>query len=186
MKSRTIKTIKYISIFCSSRDGNDILLKNIAYDSGVLLSRKFGIIYGGTNIGLMNDFANGVLSNNGEIIGVITKHFKNVGIMHTGIKNMIIVPTMHHRKKIIYKLSDIFLIFPGGFGTLDEMFEVITWKQLCIIDKPIIMFNYNGFFNKLIDYLKDLTKAGFIDVNFFEIVTICNSYKELSDYFHIE
>ena len=174
---------EYISIFCGSRIGNDPLLRKIAYDFGYLLSTKYNLIYGGTNIGLMNDFANGVLNNKGKIIGIITENFKNSGIMHEGLTKCILVPDMHKRKIEIYKRADYFLVFPGGYGTLDEIFEVITWKQLGLINQPVVIFNYNGFFTTLFNHLENTSMAGFTDSNIYEIVDICQNYDELRHYF---
>jgi hypothetical protein len=173
------KTKPLISIFCGSRIGNDLELLDFAYQFGKTISKKYGLIYGGTNIGLMNSFANGVLDSNGEILGVITEKFKNEGIMHNGVENMIITSNMHERKKIIYDLADIFIIFPGGLGTLDETFEVLTWKQLNIIDKPIFIFNYKGFFNDLFNFLDNINNYGFIDKNANELYSVHNNYKDI-------
>ncbi len=173
------KTKPLISIFCSSRLGNNQELLDLAYQFGKIISEKYGLIYGGTNIGLMNAFANGVLENKGEIIGVITKKFKNDAIMHKGVLNMLVTSNMHERKKIIYDLADVFVVFPGGLGTLDETFEVLTWKQLNIIDKPVLIFNYNGFFDGLFKFLDDINNFGFTDNNVDKLYKVANNYKEL-------
>jgi len=173
------KTKPLISIFCGSRLGNNQELLEFAYQFGKIISKKYGLIYGGTNIGLMNAFANGVLESKGEIFGVITKKFENDGIMHKGVLNMLITSDMHERKKKIYDLADVFVVFPGGLGTLDETFEVLTWKQLNIIDKPVLIFNYNGFFDMLFKFLNDINNYGFTDTNVNKLYKVVNNYKEL-------
>jgi len=173
------KTKPIISVFCGSRIGSNQELLDFAYQFGKVISKKYGLIYGGTNVGLMNACANGVLENNGEIYGIITEKFKDDGIMHNGVKKMIVTQNMHERKKKIYDLADIFIVFPGGLGTLDETFEILTWKQLNIIDKPILIFNYKGFFNGLFRFLDDINNYGFIDKNVDKLYTVVNDYREL-------
>lgn len=168
-----------ISIFCGSRNGNNQELLDLAYQFGKVISKNYGLIYGGTNIGLMNAFANGVLESKGEIHGIITEKFKNEGMMHKGVENMIVTSNMHERKMRIYDIANIFIVFPGGLGTLDETFEVLTWKQLNIIDKPILIFNYKGFFNGLFRFLDDINNYGFTDKNIDRLYTVVNDYKEL-------
>lgn len=168
-----------ISVFCGSRIGSNQELLDFAYQFGKVISNKYGLIYGGTNIGLMNAFATGVLDNNGEIYGVITEKFKNDGIMHHGVNKMIVTQNMHERKKKIYDLADIFVVFPGGLGTLDETFEILTWKQLCIINKPIFIFNYKGFFNGLFSFIENINNYGFTDNNVDKLYTVINDFKEL-------
>lgn len=173
------KTKPLISVFCGSRIGNNKELFDFAYQFGKVISKKYGLIYGGTNIGLMNAFANGILDAKGEIYGIITEKFKDDGIMHNGVEKMIVTSNMHKRKKKIYDLADIFIVFPGGLGTLDETFEVLTWKQLNIIDKPIFIFNYKGFFNGLFSFLDDINHYGFTDNNVDKLYTVVNDFKEL-------
>lgn len=170
---------KYISIFCGSRNGNDPNLVKLAFELSYRISNKYGLIYGGTNIGLMNAFANGALNNNGELIGVITEQFKIDGIMHTDVVNMITAPDMHKRKEEIYKRADIYLVFPGGFGTLDELFEILTWKSLNLLDKPIIIFNYKGFFDYLILFLNNSLTDGFITDKMNDLFVIIDDFDEL-------
>lgn len=172
---------KYISIFCGSRDGSDSNLVKLAFELSHLISNKYGLIYGGTNIGLMNAFANGALSNNGEVIGVITEQFRIDGIMHAGVINMITTTDMHKRKAEIYKLADIYLVFPGGFGTLDELFEILTWKSLNLLDKPIIIYNYKGFFDYLILFLNNSFSTGFITDKMNDLFVVVNDLEELQN-----
>ncbi len=174
-----MRTKPLISVFCGSRIGNNKELLDHAYQFGKVISQKYGLIYGGTNIGLMNAFANGVLDNKGEIYGIITEKFKNEGIMHNGVVKMIVTSNMHERKKKIYDLADIFVVFPGGLGTLDETFEILTWKQLNIINKPILIFNYIGFFNGLFRFLDDINKNGFSDKNVDKLYTVVNDFRDL-------
>lgn len=175
------KTKPLISIFCGSRNGNNPELINIAYEFGATISTKFGLIYGGTNIGLMNAFANGVIDNDGDIYGIITEKFKSEGIMHNGVKKMIIATNMHDRKRKIYDLADVFVVFPGGLGTLDETFEILTWKHLNIFDKPILFFNYHGFFNGLFKLIEDIKKKEFIDFNTDKLYSTFDNFKDLID-----
>ena len=177
---------KYISIFCGSRNGNNPKLLSLAYEFGMYISNNYGLVYGGTNIGLMNAFAEGVLKGNGNIIGVITEQFINAGIMHEGVSNMIISADMHKRKADIYNIADIYVVFPGGLGTLDELFELLTWKSLNILNKPVLLFNYDGYFNNLLLFLEHVKLTGFIDPELNKLFVVCERYEDLKHMLEIK
>ncbi len=155
--------LKRIGVFCGAKIGTHESYKDLA----VSLGRKFadqgiGLVYGGAKIGLMGAIADSVIRNGGNVIGIIPKQILELEVAHTGLSELIKVEGMHERKKAIYDHSDSFLALPGGFGTLDELFEVLTWNQLSIHKKPVHVLNLSGFFNNLLLHLDHLVKEGFL------------------------
>jgi len=151
--------INNIGIFCGSNPGNDSQFRYEAENLGrILAERNITMIYGGGNIGLMKYIANAVLKNNGKVIGVITNHLADKELAHQEVKTMIHVDTMQQRKAKMTELSDAFIAMPGGFGTLEELFEVITLNQLELITKPVGILNVNGFYNHLKAQMEHMVK----------------------------
>jgi uncharacterized protein (TIGR00730 family) len=152
-----------IAVFCGSSYGNDPIYEQHAKDLGTLLAENnITVVYGGGNTGLMGVVANAALEHNGKVIGVIPEMLKDRERHHTGITELRIVPDMHTRKKIIYELSDAAIVLPGGNGTLDEMFEMITWNALTIHHKKIILLNTAGYYNALIAHINHMQVNGFL------------------------
>lgn len=155
--------MKSICVFCGSNKGFDKVHSEKAANLGKLLAKKdITLIYGGGNIGLMGVMADACLSENGKVIGVITQKLLDIEVAHKGLTQMHIVETMSERKLLMEKLSDAFVILPGGYGTLDELFEMITLNQLNIIRKPIGIINIKGFFDPLILLIENSINEGFI------------------------
>lgn len=155
--------MKRISVFCGSSSGtNDIYEKHAFRLGQTLAERQIGLVYGGTNVGLMNSVANGALSRGGEVTGVLPVFINNVGIAHKEITKLILVETMHERKTRMNELSDGVIALPGGFGTLEEFFEALTWGQLGLHHKPVGILNVNGFYNSLIGLTKTMVNEGFL------------------------
>jgi uncharacterized protein (TIGR00730 family) len=146
-----------------------------------LANNKRKLVYGGGDCGLMGEVANGALSSGGEVIGVFPRHLNRIEVEHKGLSRMFLVDSMHERKFIMYQNSDVFVILPGGFGTLDEMFEVITWRQIELHTKPVIIFNHNGYWTKLIELMEHIIDAKFAKPNTREFFQVVNTEKELSD-----
>ena len=154
---------KSIAVFCGSNSGNDPIYTQHAKDIGILLAEKnITVVYGGGNTGLMGVVANAVLQEGGKVIGVIPELLKNIERQHKGLTALHIVADMHTRKKMMYELSDAAIILPGGNGTLDEMFEMITWNALTIHNKKIILLNTAGFYNALIGHINQMQVQGFL------------------------
>jgi uncharacterized protein (TIGR00730 family) len=121
-----------------------------------------GLVYGGGNVGLMGAVADGALSQNGEVIGVIPKSLMEKELGHGGVTELHVVTSMHERKQMMVDLSDGFIALPGGFGTLDELFETLTWLQLSFHDKPVGLLNVGGFFDGLIEFIDHMSRSGFL------------------------
>jgi uncharacterized protein (TIGR00730 family) len=155
--------MKSISVFCGSKTGNDPIYKDIAYQLGETLALKnFTLIYGGAKVGLMGKLADGALENNGEVIGVLPQFLKNKEILHDKLTQLILVETMHERKIKMHELSDAVIVLPGGYGTMDEFFEMITWSQLQLHTKPIALLNINGYYENIIKHADKMMQEGFL------------------------
>lgn len=152
-----------IAVFCGSSYGDDPIYEQHAKDLGSLLAENnITVVYGGGNTGLMGAVANAALAQHGKVIGVIPEILKDRERHHTAITDLRIVADMHTRKKIMYELSDAAIILPGGNGTLDEMFEMITWNALTIHNKKIILLNTAGYYNALIAHINNMQAHGFL------------------------
>jgi hypothetical protein len=155
--------MKSVSVFCGSSEGNDAEIVHQAVELGVeLAKRSIDLVYGGAKVGLMGKVADAVLENNGKVIGVIPSFLKSKEIFHDRIDELIIVESMHERKMCMSDLSDGIIALPGGFGTLEELFEMVTWGQLGLHQKPIGILNVNGFFNELLTFLDSMVAKGFL------------------------
>lgn len=155
--------MKRITIFCGSSFGTEKVYEEQAYLVGKTLAReKIGLVYGGAKIGLMGAVANGVLENEGIAIGVLPTFLKKVEIAHEGLSELILVETMHQRKTKMDELSDGTIALPGGFGTLEEFFEMLTWAQLGLHKKPVALLNINGFYDDLLSFIQTMVDKGFL------------------------
>lgn len=156
-------TIQSVAVFCGSRLGHNILFMKHAEELGKLIAvLNLKLIYGGGSKGLMGIVADSVLDNGGQVMGVIPKVLVEWEHQHEGLTELTIVPDMHSRKKMMYDLCDAAIVLPGGFGTLDEFFEMLTWNQLKLHDKNIYILNSAGFYNHLHKHLQLLQKEDFL------------------------
>ncbi len=144
--------MKSICVFCGSSKGRKVIYSEIAVRLGeTLASRNISLVFGGGKIGLMGLLADSCMSNGGSVTGIIPKFLSKDEIAHDGISELIVVESMHDRKLKMSQLADGFIALPGGFGTLEELCEILTWVQLDIINKPIGILNIEGYFDHLID-----------------------------------
>jgi len=156
-------TMKSICVFCGSSVGRQKSYTDKARSFGKLIAKNnYRLVYGGGNIGLMREIADAVLESGGEVTGVMPGLIAKNEIVHTGLTNLHIVDTMHERKALMAELSDAFVAMPGGFGTIDEMFEIMTWNQLEIISKPTALFNINGYFDHLLAFVDYAVNEKFV------------------------
>ncbi len=155
--------MKKLCVFCGSAEGFSPLYIEMARNLGSLMAKNdVALVYGGATIGVMGAIADSVLENGGTVIGVIPKTLVDYEIAHRGLSELHIVEGMHERKKMMYDKSDTFLSLPGGMGTLDEMFEILTWSQLKLHSKSCFVYNFQGFYDSLLEYLNHAHKEGFI------------------------
>lgn len=176
-------TIKSIAVFCGSKTGvNPLFAQHAAALGKLLAENKINLIYGGANVGIMGIIADAAMQNGGTVVGIIPKILVDWERKHDAISELIITEDMHDRKKIIYSRCDTVIILPGGFGTLDELFETITWNQLSIHDKHIFILNSGGFYKHLIQHIEEMKKENFLYSEAIENLTILNEPSELISY----
>jgi uncharacterized protein (TIGR00730 family) len=169
-----------ICVFCGSSTGVDPVYAKTAKEIGQLIAKsKSSLVYGGGNIGLMGIIADEVLAHNGKVIGVIPDFLMKREVGHTGITQLEVVGTMHERKKRMAEIADVFLALPGGWGTLDELAEILTWKQLGLINQPIGILNIDSFFDSLIDQMKTMVSKGFLNESNFSSIKMSDSPQKL-------
>lgn len=174
--------MKRITVFCGSSFGTDKEYEQEAYLLGkTLAERAIGLVYGGANVGLMGAVANGAIENKGEVIGVLPHFLQSKEIAHDGLTQLILVETMHERKTKMNDLSDGVITLPGGFGTLEEFFEMLTWAQLGLHKKPVGILNINGFYDELLALTETMVKKGFLKVVNQNMLLTSNNINDLLD-----
>ncbi len=156
--------IKRVCVFCGSSPGKRPQYAKAAQALGrALVARKWGLVFGGGRVGLMGIVADAVREAGGEVIGVIPKPLAIKELAHAGLSDLRVVPTMHDRKALMAELSDAFIAMPGGFGTLEEFCEVLTWAQLGLHRKPCALLNVSRYFDPLLKLFAHATDEGFVD-----------------------
>lgn len=154
--------MKTICVYCGSSSDVDDIYKQVARDFGRLMAEEgITLVYGGGHVGLMGIIADAVLQGGGEVIGIIPEFITAREISHDHLTELHVVKTMHERKMLMAERSDAFVVLPGGFGTMDEFFEILTWRQLQIHDKPIVLLNTEGYWSGLIELLDNIIAKGF-------------------------
>jgi len=166
---------KSLCVFCGASNAVDKKFLSAGAEFGQLLAdRGITLVYGGGDCGVMGAIANSTMKANGHVTGVFPISLRNIENEHQSLTEIIIVNTMHERKQCMFERSDAFIVFPGGFGTMDEMFEILTWKQLLLHDKPIVIFNYQHYWDPLINLMHSIIEHKFAKAEtatFFHVVT---------------
>jgi len=169
-----------ICVFCGAQNAVPQAHLDMAHNLGLDMAKAGKqLVYGGGDCGLMGAVANGTLEGGGKAIGVFPRSLGRIEVEHRGLTKMYMVDTMHERKQIMYDNADVFVILPGGFGTLDEMFEVITWRQIKIHQKSVIIFNHNGYWDHLITLMDNIIETGFAKPLNRTFYTVVNTKEEL-------
>ena len=167
------RNLSSVGVYCASSRGVDPCFADAAESLGRLLARRdIRLVYGGGRVGLMGVLANAALADGGVVHGVITQALKDKEVAHLGLTMLQVVTTMHERKAAMVDESDAFVMLPGGFGTLDEFFEVLTWSQLGIHVKPCGILNVSGFFNPLLELFELATRQRFLRAEHRDMVVI--------------
>ena len=175
-----MRDLNSICVFCGSSDGNDLDIQTIASQlGGYLAQNNIRLVYGGAKIGVMGKVAQATLASKGSVVGVIPEFLKLKEVVHLGLTELITTKDMHERKMKMQELSDGFIVLPGGFGTLEELFEVLTWSQLSLHHKPIGLLNVNGFYDELLNLLKTMVGKGFLSVRNYELLLVDTSVEGL-------
>jgi uncharacterized protein (TIGR00730 family) len=174
--------MKRITVFCGSSFGSEKEYQEQAFMLGkTLAERNIGLVYGGANVGLMGAVANGAIENKGKVIGVLPRFLQNKEIAHQGLTELILVETMHERKTKMNELTDGVITLPGGYGTLEEFFEMLTWAQLGLHKKPIAILNTNGFYDELLALVNTMVKKGFLKEANRNLLLISDDINDLLD-----
>ncbi|MBK6937754.1 MAG: TIGR00730 family Rossman fold protein [Chitinophagaceae bacterium] len=175
--------IQSLAVFCGSKHGTTGLFTEHAIELGKIIAEKnIRLIYGGGSAGIMGSIADSVMLHGGKVTGYIPQLLLEWEVQHRGITELIICDDMHERKKKIYSVSDAAIVLPGGFGTLDELFEIITWNQLTIHDKEIYILNSGGFYNHLISHIKQMKEEQFLYETAEKRITIIDNPSSLLQY----
>lgn len=157
-----VQSISSVCVFCSASSHVDSSYLKLAYDFGQLLAKEgVRLVYGGSHFGLMGKLADGCLAGNGHVYGVTTDHLHEYEQAHRHLQELEVVPDMHSRKARMFERSDGIVVLPGGFGTLDETIEVLTWKQIALHDKPIVIVNYKQYWEPLKDLIDNIIRHKF-------------------------
>jgi len=172
--------IKALTVFCGSKSGGNPNFLTEANALGHLLAQeKIILVYGGGNKGLMGALANACLEQGGKVVGIMPKLLLEWEAQHTGLTELIITEDMHERKKILYEIGEAGLVLPGGMGTLDELFEMLTWNNLKIHNKKIFILNIDGYYDALIHLLDNMDTNEFMYDNWKDRIIVCPSVEAL-------
>jgi uncharacterized protein (TIGR00730 family) len=171
--------IRNIAVFCASASGVNPVYQAAAEELGrAIATRNIGLVYGGSNVGLMKAVAEAALSAGGKVIGVIPEVLVDLEVAHHGITELLITSTMHTRKALIGEKADAFIALPGGFGTFEELFEVLAWHTLNIHGKPILLLNVNGFYDKLLIFLDHCVVEGMLKPKSRELLRVAENVED--------
>ena len=169
-------TMPLVAVYCGSRLGNDVIYEQASRELGVALADNgMGLVYGGASIGLMGAVADEVIRGGAEAVGVIPTFMLKHEIAHEQLTRLHLTDTMHTRKTVMAEYADAFITLPGGLGTLEEIMEIATWRQLYQHEKPMIILNINGFYDRMIEHLKHTTEQGFMKQEDLERLVVCNT-----------
>lgn len=168
-----MKNIKSVCVFCGSQPGVRPEYEAQARALGALLARQgISLVYGGGHVGLMGAVADAALAAGGKVVGVIPEHLMRPEIAHQGLTELHVVDTMHTRKRMMAERADAFVVLPGGYGTFEEMFEMVTWLQLQLHAKPVGVLNVEGYYDHLLAFLRHASQEGFIRPQHWDLLIV--------------
>lgn len=177
-----MRNLKNICVFCGSSEGNDMSIVAAGQELGEYFAKEdITLVYGAAKIGIMGVVAKASLDNKGEVTGVIPEFLKKKEVVHLGLTELITTNNMHERKLKMHDLSDGFIALPGGIGTLEELFEIMTWLQLGLHDKPIGLLNVNHFYDDLLQLLETMVRKGFLSLENYELLLVEERIPKLLD-----
>ena len=167
-------TVERVCVYCGSATGGDPVFREAAAELGTGLARAgIELVYGGGRVGLMGVCADAVMAAGGHVTGIIPRHLHDIEVGHHGLSELLVVENMHERKRLMFDRSDAFLVLPGGLGTLDETFEIITWRQLRLHDKPVLVIDVAGYwapFQALVEHVVARGFAGLGALSLYRVV----------------
>ena len=168
--------VPLVAVYCGSRMGVDPIYEQVARELGTaLVEAGLGLVYGGASIGIMGAVADSVIDQDGVAVGVIPKFMLGKEVAHEGLARLHLTDTMHTRKAMMAEYASAFITLPGGFGTLEEIMEIATWRQLYQHEKPMIIFNVNGFYDRMLDHLKYTAEQGFMKAEDLSRLLVCDN-----------
>ena len=174
--------MKSISVFCGSGMGTDPIYAHVAAELGHLLgSKRIRLVYGGAGIGIMGVVADAAMAAGGLVTGIIPEFLSTKEIAHTGVTELITVNSMHDRKMLMHEMSDAVITLPGGWGTMEELFEMLTWSQLGLHNKPISLLNIDGYYDALISLCDHMEKKGFLKTKYRSMLLTANNIPDLME-----
>lgn len=172
--------VQNVAVFCASASGANPVYRESAEMLGrALADRNIGVVYGGAKVGLMCAVAEASLAAGGRVIGVIPEVLVDLEVAHHGISELHITDTMHTRKALMGQRADAFLVLPGGFGTFEELFEVLAWYSLKLHQKPVVLLNINGFYDKLLGFLDHCIAEGLLKQKTREALQVANTVEDV-------
>lgn len=172
--------MKRITVYCGSSSGFGEIFKKEAYGLGKYMAiSNMELVYGGARVGLMGAVADGVLENGGNVIGILPQFLARKELQHKSLTETILVETMHERKAKMEELADGFIALPGGFGTMDELFEILTWAQLSLHNKPVALLNVNGYYDSLLEFVRTSVKFGFVKPEYDKLLIVSDNVEDL-------
>lgn len=174
-----------IAVYCGSAAGTRAAFADAAHALGASLAEAGSrLVYGGGSLGLMGAVANGALSRDGAVTGVITRQLVGKELAHPNVRDMRVVETMHERKMQMASMADAFVALPGGYGTLDELFEILAWAQLRLHEKPVGLLDTEGFFSRLLEFLDHAGENGFLRIAHREFLIVEREPRALCERVH--
>jgi uncharacterized protein (TIGR00730 family) len=183
MQSMSEQVVRKVCVFCGSSSGNREEYRAEAVKFGRSLGESgLGLVYGGAKVGLMGALADAALAHGAEVVGVIPHALAGVEVAHPGLTRLVLVETMHQRKALMAQEADAFVALPGGFGTLDEYFEILTWAQLGIHQKPCILLNTAGYYDPLLTFLETAVREGFLKKKNCDLIHVAGNTVETLEY----
>ena len=173
-------TIETLCVFCGAQNVVAPHFLEMGTQFGELITQhNYKMVYGGGDCGIMGAVANACMETGGHVTGVFPIHLRNIEREHKGLSETVIVGSMHERKKLMFDLSQAFIILPGGFGTMDEMFEILTWRQLQLHARPVIIVNYKGYWNPLITLMDEIIREKFARAETADFYTVVDTAEEV-------
>ena len=174
--------LRALCVYCAASNKVDPCHLEAARELGRLAAQRgIRIVFGAGSVGLMGALAEGALAEDGEVIGIIPEHIEQWELGHKGISEYIVVPSMHERKKLMFERADAFCVLPGGLGTLDETLEMITWRQLQMHDKPIVLVNNAGYWDPLLRLIDHVIAEGFLHQDPEKLFQVVSEVREVFD-----
>jgi uncharacterized protein (TIGR00730 family) len=172
--------IRSVCVYCGSHVGRNSRHREAAVELGRLLAQHgIRLVYGGGRIGLMGEVADAVIAGGGKVVGIIPEMLETKEVGHRGISELRVVTSMHERKNLMFEMADGFVILPGGLGTLDETFEMLTWRQLRLHDKPIILVNVDGYWQPFLKLVDHVISEGFARPDSLALFTVVGAVDEI-------